>query len=39
MSREGAEAGDSIDDDRFLHLIGAFVGVERFTIREERAAL
>ena len=35
MSREGAEAGDSLADDQILHLIGAFVGVERFTIREE----
>src|SRR5260370_22995859 len=39
MSHEGAEAGDSLADDQILHLIRAFVGVERFTIREEACRL
>src|SRR5271167_3851557 len=39
MSREGADAGDSLADDQILHLIRAFVGVQRFTIREEACRL
>ena len=35
MSDEGAEAGDGLADDQVLHLIGAFVGVERLGIRKE----
>src|SRR5882762_9992890 len=34
-SHEGAEAGDGLADDQILHLIGAFVGVERLGVREE----
>ena len=32
---EGAEAGDGLADDQILHLISAFVGVERLGIGEE----
>jgi hypothetical protein len=32
-SHEGAEAGDRLADDQGLHLIGAFVGIERLGIR------
>src|ERR1700733_2021946 len=39
MSREGADAGDGLADDQILHLIRAFVGVQRFTIREEACRL
>src|SRR5262245_27260814 len=35
FSNEGAEAGDGLADDQVLHLEGAFVGVDRFRIREE----
>ena len=35
VSHEGAEAGDGLADDQILHLIRAFVGVERFGIGEE----
>jgi hypothetical protein len=35
MSHEGAMAGDSFSDDQILHLIGAFVGIERLGIGEE----
>src|ERR1700733_10287659 len=38
-SREGADAGDSLADDQILHLIRAFIGVQRFTIREEACRL
>jgi hypothetical protein len=34
MSHEGAMAGDSFSDDQILHLIGAFVGIERLGIGE-----
>src|SRR5277367_1979075 len=34
-SQEGANAGDRLADDQVLHLIGAFVGVERFGVGEE----
>src|SRR5712671_1185356 len=34
-SHEGAEAGDGLADDQVLHLIRAFVGVERLGIVEE----
>src|SRR5215470_9727713 len=32
---EGAEPGDRLADDQMLHLIGAFVGIERLGVREE----
>src|SRR5262245_60875047 len=32
---EGAEPGDRLADDEMLHLIGAFVGIERLGVREE----
>ena len=35
VSHEGAEAGDGLADDQILHLIGAFVGVERLGVGEE----
>ena len=35
MSHKGAEAGDGLADDQVLHLIRAFVGVERLGIGEE----
>ena len=34
-SHKGAEASDGLADDQILHLIRAFVGVERFGIGEE----
>ena len=34
LSGEGAEACDGLADDQILDLIGAFVGVEGFAIRE-----
>ena len=34
-SHEGAEARDRLADDQILHLIRAFVGVERFAVRKE----
>jgi hypothetical protein len=34
-SHEGADAGDGLADDQVLHLIGAFVGVQRLGIVEE----
>src|SRR5262245_35118222 len=33
-SDERAEAGDRLADDQGLHLVGAFVGVDRFGVRE-----
>src|SRR6185295_2704200 len=38
-SDEGTEAGDGLADDEVLHLVGAFVGVERFGIGEEACDL
>ena len=35
MSHEGAVTGDGFADDQILHLIGAFVGVQRLGIVEE----
>src|ERR1700686_4074239 len=35
MSHEGAVTGDGLADDQILHLIGAFVGVQRLGIGEE----
>jgi hypothetical protein len=35
MSDEGAVAGDGFADDQVLHLIGAFVGIQRLGIAEE----
>ena len=35
MSDEGAVTGDGFADDQILHLIGAFVGVQRLRIGEE----
>src|SRR4051812_6147512 len=32
---ECTQSGDGLADDQVLHLVGAFVGVERFRIREE----
>src|SRR5712691_4817376 len=34
-SDEGAEPGDRLADDQVLHLVGAFVRIERLGIREE----
>src|SRR5437899_9627091 len=34
-SDKSAEPGDGLADDQILHLVGAFVGVERFGIGEE----
>src|SRR3954468_22367354 len=34
---ECAQSGDRLADDQVLHLVGAFVGVERLRIREEAA--
>src|SRR3954465_13722331 len=34
---ECAQSGDGLADDQVLHLVGAFVGVERLRIREEAA--
>jgi len=34
-SNEGAVTGDGFADDQILHLIGAFVGVQRLGIGEE----
>src|SRR3954447_6348023 len=34
-SHEGAQTSDGFADDQILHLIRAFIGVERFGIREE----
>jgi hypothetical protein len=34
MSHEGAVAGDGFADDQILHLIGTFVGIQRFRIGE-----
>jgi hypothetical protein len=34
-SHESAVAGDGFTDDQVLHLIAAFVGVQRLRIREE----
>src|ERR1700757_978865 len=39
LSDEGAEASDSLADDQILHLVRTFVGVKRFTIREEARRL
>src|ERR1700751_191094 len=39
LSDEGAEASDSLADDQILHLVRTFVGVQRFTIREEARRL
>src|SRR5580704_3846536 len=38
-SHEGTQASDGLADDQILHLICAFVGVERFAIREEPRGL
>src|SRR6202044_476200 len=38
-SHEGAQASDGLADDQILHLICAFVGVERFAIRKEPRGL
>src|SRR3984957_572344 len=38
-SHEGTQASDGFADDQILHLICAFVGVERFAIREEPRGL
>ena len=35
MSQKGAVTGDGLADDQILHLISAFVGVERLGIGEE----
>src|ERR1700675_5081065 len=35
MSHEGAATGDGFADDQILHLICAFVGVQRLSIGEE----
>src|SRR5579859_7412800 len=37
--RKGAEPGDGFADDQILHLVGPFVGVQRFGIREETCNL
>src|SRR5271170_4160013 len=34
-SHEGTQASDGLAEDQILHLISAFVGVERFAIRKE----
>src|SRR6266571_1169280 len=34
-SNEGAQTSDGFADDQILHLIGAFIGIERFGIGEE----
>src|SRR6201996_6350436 len=39
LSDEGAEASDSLADDKILHLVRTFVRVERFTVREEARRL
>src|ERR1700742_626464 len=39
LSDEGAEASDSLADDQILHLVRTFVGVQRFTVREEARRL
>src|SRR5277367_1365036 len=38
-SHEGTQASDGLAEDQILHLICAFVGVERFAIREESRGL
>src|SRR4029077_6310091 len=38
-SHEGAQANDGLANDHILHLICAFVGVERFGIRKEPRGL
>src|SRR5271169_4742411 len=38
-SHEGAQASDGLANDQILHLICAFVGVERFAIRKEPRGL
>src|SRR5580704_8973469 len=38
-SHEGAQASDGLTEDQILHLICAFVGVERFAIRKEPRGL
>src|SRR5258708_14939813 len=38
-SHEGAQASDGLAEDQILHLICAFVGVERFAIRKEPRGL
>src|ERR1700722_11887343 len=38
-SHEGTQASDGLADDQILHLICAFVGVERFAIRKEPRGL
>src|ERR1700739_3692921 len=38
-SHEGAEARDGLADDQILHLIRAFVGIERFAVCEETRRL
>ena len=35
MSHEGAVTGDGFADDQILHLIGAFVGLQRLRIGKE----
>src|SRR6267378_2400098 len=37
--QKGAESGDGFADDQVLHLEGAFIRVERFTIVEEAGDL
>src|ERR1700752_437812 len=39
MSHEGAVTGDGFADDQILHLIGAFVGIERLGIGEEASEI
>src|SRR5436190_14650398 len=36
---KGAETSDGLAYDQVLHLIGAFVGVERFGVREKTSSL